>query len=74
MPNPLVQGDILNVSIGTDKSGLISIYSSEGKLVFQKEVKNGNAKLQPGLSNGIYHLRFTTDAGDIINTGRLIIH
>ncbi len=74
MPNPLEHGDILNVSTGINKPGLISIYSSEGKLVYQKEVKNGNAKLQPGLSKGIYLLRFTAAAGDVISTERLIIH
>ncbi len=74
MPNPLMQGEVLNINTGTAEPGILSIYSSEGQLVHRQEVKESKAKLIPDLDKGIYLLRFTTTGGDVNQTGRLIIN
>ncbi|MCK9206468.1 MAG: T9SS type A sorting domain-containing protein [Salinivirgaceae bacterium] len=60
-PNPVHNG--LQVSFDTEKTGVLCLYSFDGKLIYTRNIYHemGAALQMSGYSNGIYLVRFTDE-------------
>ena len=62
-PNPVLNGDELNIKFKSNLSARLEVYNVAGKLVLTDEVSNQDSKKvnTNSLSNGIYLLKISTD-------------
>lgn len=62
-PNPVLNGDELNIKFKSNISAKLQVYNVTGKLVLTDEVSNQDSKKlnTNALSNGIYLLKISTD-------------
>ena len=72
-PNPLLNGDELNIKFKSNISAKLEVYNVAGKLVMTDEVSNQDSKTVKTntLSNGIYLLKISTD--DASTTRKVVI-
>ena len=72
-PNPVLNGDELNIKFKSNISAKLEVYNVAGKLVMTDEVSNQDSKTVKTntLSNGIYLLKISTD--DASTTRKVVI-
>ena len=77
-PNPMGQGDALNINISSDKAatGQFEVYSITGSLLFNQPVQLAGGVNQyqlniPNLSAGIYILKYSAPEGNV--TKRFVV-
>jgi hypothetical protein len=66
-PNPLINGDNLNIKLATNVSAKINLYDLTGKLAMSSEMNNARSKdlNTTGLTNGVYLLRLVSETAVI---------
>lgn len=66
-PNPLTQGDHINIAFSNNIQAQANVYSINGKLLLSQEIDNLNRqKLDAGnLANGVYLLQIETGTGTV---------